>query len=135
AEHPAILEDPEPLVLVEKLGSATVDLQIYFWMDGSQYSWRKVRSSVIRLVKRAFQDAHISMPDESRELIFPQGVTVRLIEPGDAGRMPEGKARQEPETFSTEAEGGLRSEAGEIESQARHSRTPEEGENLLDPTD
>lgn len=38
AEHPAILEDPEPLVLVEKLGSATVDLQIYFWMDGSQYS-------------------------------------------------------------------------------------------------
>jgi small conductance mechanosensitive channel len=84
AEHPAVLKEPEPLVLVENLGSATVNLQIYFWVDGSQHSWQKVRSSVIRLVKRAFQDAHISMPDESRELIFPQGVTVRLIEPGDA---------------------------------------------------
>lgn len=135
AEHPAVLADPEPLVLVENLGSATVDLQIYFWIDGSQYSWLKVRSSVIRLVKRAFQDAHISMPDESRELIFPQGVTVRLMETGAASTTPEGKALPEPETFSTEAEGDLRSEADEIESQARHSRTPEEGENLLDTMD
>lgn len=135
AEHPAVLKEPEPLVLVENLGSATVNLQIYFWINGSQHSWQKVRSSVIRLVKRAFQDAHISMPDESRELIFPHGVTVRLIEPGDAGATPEGEALQEPETFSTEAEGGLRSESDEIESQARHSRAPEEGENLLDKTD
>jgi small conductance mechanosensitive channel len=134
AEHPAVLKDPEPLVLVENLGSATVNLQIYFWLDGNQHSWPKVRSSVIRLVKRAFQDAHISMPDESRELLFPNGITVRMIEAGNGNVTAEGKAQQEPESFSTEAEGGLRSEAGEIERQARHSRTPEEGENLLDAT-
>jgi small conductance mechanosensitive channel len=134
AEHPAVIKEPEPLVLVENLGSATVNLQIYFWVDGNQHSWQKVRSSVIRLVKRAFQEAHISMPDESRELIFPNGVTVRLVEPEDADIMAEDKAQPEPETVSTGAEGGLRSEAGEIERQARHSRTPEEGENLLDAT-
>jgi small conductance mechanosensitive channel len=133
-EHPAVLKEPEPLVLVEDLGSATVNLQIYFWVDGNLHSWQKVRSSVIRLVKRAFQDAHISMPDESRELIFPNGVTVRLVEPGDADIIAEDKVQPEPETVSTGAEGGLRSEAGEIERQARHSRTPEEGENLLDAT-
>ena len=71
AEHPAVLADPEPLVLVENLGNATVDLQIYFWIDGSQYSWPKVRSSVIRLVKRAFQDAHISMPDKITGIDLP----------------------------------------------------------------
>lgn len=134
AEHPAVLKEPEPLVLVENLGSATVNLQIYFWVDGNQHSWQKVRSSVIRLVKRAFQNAHISMPDESRELIFPNGVTVRLVEPGDANITAEDEAQQEPEILSTGAEGDLRSEAGEIERQARHSRTPEEGENLLDGT-
>jgi small conductance mechanosensitive channel len=131
-EHPAVLKEPEPLVLVENLGNATVNLQIYFWLDGNQHSWQKVRSSVIRLVKRAFQNAHISMPDESRELIFPKGITVRLIEARDANITAEDKAQQEPETFSTGSEGDLRSEAREIEWQARHSRIPEEGENLLD---
>ena len=63
AEHPAVLHDPEPLVLVENLGSSTVNLRIYFWLDGGQHSWAKVKSSVIRLTKRAFQDAGISLPD------------------------------------------------------------------------
>jgi hypothetical protein len=37
----------------------------------------------------------------------------------------------ESDTVSTTAEGGLRSEAEEIETQAQQSRTPESGENLL----
>ncbi|MGK2953138.1 MAG: mechanosensitive ion channel domain-containing protein, partial [Thiobacillus sp.] len=80
AEHPAVLNDPEPLVLVDNLGSSTVNLRVYFWLDGSRHSWAKVKSSVIRLVKRAFQDSGISLPDEARELIFPHGVPVRMIE-------------------------------------------------------
>ncbi len=89
AEHPAILKDPEPLVLVDNLGKSTVDLRIYFWLDGRQHSLLKVKSSVIRLVKRGFQEAGISMPDEAREIIFPDGVAVRLI-------APEGVSRREP---------------------------------------
>jgi small conductance mechanosensitive channel len=140
-EHPAVLKDPEPWVLVESLGSATVNLRIYFWIDGRQHSWLKVRSSVIRLVKRAFQAEAISMPDEAREMIFPQGVSVRVLEP-DGGEMA-GAAVTEPAlprqaeesaSVSTQAEAGLRSEAEEIQEQAAKSRQPEEGENLLKPS-
>ncbi len=79
-DHPAVLHEPEPLVLVENLGPSTVNLRVYFWLDGSLHSWGKVKSSVIRLVKRAFQDSGISLPDEARELIFPHGVPVNMIE-------------------------------------------------------
>ena len=75
-DHPAVLDDPEPWSLVDSLGPSAVVLRIYFWLDGSRHSWLKVRSSVIRLVKRAFQDAGITIPDPSRELVFPKGVPV-----------------------------------------------------------
>lgn len=79
--HPAVLHDPEPMVLVDNLGKATIDLKIHFWLDGRQHSWLKVRSSVIRLVKRAFQDKGISVPDEAREVVFPEGVPVSCSMP------------------------------------------------------
>lgn len=133
--HPAILDDPEELVLVDELGSATVNLHIYFWIDGSEHSALKMKSSVIRLVKRAIEDAGISMPDEAREMIFPKGVPVEMLTtegetaPGVFTDKPAPPA--ETEAVSTRAEGDLRSEASEIQQQAEHSRTPEEGENLL----
>lgn len=135
AEHPAILNEPEPLVLVENLGPSTVNLRVYFWLDGAQHSWLKVKSSVIRLVKRAFQDAGISLPDEAREVTFPDGVPVRMIERGQAADTADAavaKPTVEPETVATKAEAGLQSEAGEIKEQARRSWTP--GENLLTST-
>jgi len=132
AEHPAVLKEPEPWVLVESLGSTTVNLRIYFWLDGSQYSWQKVRSSIIRLIKRAFQNEGISMPGEVRELLFGERLPVQILEAaGDEEQEPVPAAAEEPATVSTDAEGGLRSEAQEIEEQARRSRIPEEGDNLL----
>ncbi len=135
AEHPAVLNEPEPLVLVDHLGPATVNLRVYFWLDGGRHSWAKVKSSVIRLVKRAFQDSGISMPDEAREVTFPNGVPVRIIE-GEGAAEPAdpalAKPAAEPETVATKAEAGLQSEAVEIKEQARRSWTP--GENLLTPS-
>jgi small conductance mechanosensitive channel len=135
ADHPAVLPEPEPLVLVENLGSSTVNLRVYFWLDGGRHSWAKVKSSVIRLVKRAFQDAGISLPDEAREVTFPHGVPVRMIE-SEATAKPAApvlaKPTTESETVATKAEAGLQSEAEEIKEQARRSWTP--GENLLTPS-
>lgn len=74
ADHPAVLNDPEPSVLADSLGTSTVNLRVYFWLNGREHSWLKVRSSVIRLVKLAFQQHGISMPDEAREVVFPQGI-------------------------------------------------------------
>lgn len=135
AEHPAVLSEPEPLVLVENLGSSTVNLRVYFWLDGGQHSWLKVKSSVIRLVKRAFQEADISLPDEAREVTFPQGVPVHMVAPeGDTEAVNQAHAKPtgDPEIVATNAEAGLQSEAAEIQAQARRSWAP--GENLLTPS-
>ena len=39
-----------------------------------------MRSSVIRLVKRAVQRHGISMPDAAREVVFPRGVAVTVVD-------------------------------------------------------
>ncbi|QDT14653.1 Small-conductance mechanosensitive channel [Alienimonas californiensis] len=95
--HPAVLTDPEPMVLLDELGASTVNLKVYFWCDGVANSTLKVRSSVIRTVKRAVEDAGLTMPDEAREVIFPKGVPLRGLPPawthdgrGEDGRSDEG---------------------------------------------
>jgi small-conductance mechanosensitive channel len=136
--HPAVLTDPEPWVLAEELGKATVNLRIYFWLNGREHSWIKVRSSVIRLVKRAFQDHGISMPDEAREVIFPRGVPITVVSesPVPAQRetpapAPVASIDHSPEAVATPAEGGLSSEADTLDEQARQAQQPDEKENLL----
>lgn len=138
-EHPAVLSKPEPLVLVDSLGKATVNLRVYFWINGRQHSYLKVRSSVIRLVKRAFQKHGITMPDEAREVVFPQGIPITLLDGKPAGTA-QAKAQkeplpavssEEPEVISTQAEGGLQSEATVLDEQARKAQPLREGENLL----
>lgn len=138
-DHPAVLNHPEPLVLAESLGKATVSLRIYFWVNGREHSWLKVRSSLIRLVKRAYQKHGISMPDEAREVVFPQGVPVTMLQgtlasapvaaPGKP--IPADFANAELEAVSTKAEAGFSSEAGVIKEQARQAQPLQEGENLL----
>ena len=140
-DHPAVLDDPEPWVLVESLGASSVNLRVFFWIDGTEYSWQKVRSSVIRLVKRAFQNAEIELPGEVRELILPERIPIELHRPARAGgpapvaRPAAAEVAEEADAVSTDAEGGLHSEAQDIEEQARHARMPEEGEDLLKPAD
>lgn len=134
-EHPVILDDPEPLVLVEELGAATVNLHVYFWIDGQAHSPLKARSSVIRLVKRAFEKTGISMPDEAREVVFPQGVPIGSGETDETPperRRPVSQGNGREDAIASAAEGGLASEAAEISEQAEHSRRPDEGENLLE---
>ncbi len=139
ANHPAVLNDPEPWVLVDNLDKATVNLRIYFWLNGETHSYLKVRSSVIRLVKRAFQENGISMPDEAREVIFPRGVPVTLLngesdQSGERQRLrpPDGhKPTTGEDEVSTKAEAGLSSEAAAIQEQVRKAQPLDEQENLL----
>jgi small conductance mechanosensitive channel len=139
--HAAVLADPEPLVLVEGLGAATVNLRFLFWVDVRRHSLGKVKSAVIRLTKRAYQDAGISMPDDQREVVFPQGVPVQLLrekaEP-PAGELPAPRKAPPPPAQPADkdqanaSEGGLASEEGEIKQQARRSPLPGAGRNLLE---
>jgi small conductance mechanosensitive channel len=132
-EHPAVLDDPEPLVLVESLGAATVNLRVTFWIDIEKYSQLKVRSAVIRLTKVAFDKAGVSMPDEAREVVFPAGVPVTITESGTVPQRPREKPviEEESEQQANSAEGGLTNDDEEVEKQAREARLPEGGQNLL----
>ncbi len=134
--HPAILDDPEPQVLVEQLASSTINLAIYAWVDANQHSWVKVKSSVMRLVLKAFEQAGFSMPDDQREIVFPAGVPVQMLEHQQENNPSESVDRAQKsssdEDVSNTAEGDFRSEAGELQEQAEKSRDPDSGEaNLL----
>jgi len=41
-------------------------------------NWLKVKSSLIRLVKRALDEGGFTLPDAAREVIFTRGVPVQL---------------------------------------------------------
>ena len=131
-DHPAVLKDPEPWVLVDNLGNSSVNLKIYFWVDLSKYSILKAKSDLIRLVKDAYQKANISIPDPGRERIFLK----RLSSPPADTRLSVSPAPTQPaeehETGadSMEAETDLSSEAEEIEKLARQARKLDDGENL-----
>jgi hypothetical protein len=129
-------------VLADDLGKATVNLRIYFWINGHEHSWLKVRSSVIRLVKRAYQQHGISMPDEAREVVFPNGVPVTMLDAKQEPTKEAGSPKSSDnaprsgglEAVSTKAEAGLPDEAGILEEQARQAKPVDEGENLLGGT-
>ncbi len=103
-QHPAILKEPEPWVLAESFGESTINLRVYYWLDLTEHNALKVRSSVIRLVKTAFEAAGIPVPDTAREVLFPKEVPIRLLDgardadsngkPRSATRSPAGKTSQ-----------------------------------------
>ncbi|BAM04363.1 mechanosensitive ion channel family protein [Phycisphaera mikurensis] len=150
-EHPAVLDDPTAKVLVEALASSTINLRVYFWVDGGRHDKLKVLSAVMRLAIRALERAGISMPDDAREVIFPDGVPVRQLDadadadargpsaadPGGTGTAaaeaagPRNEEAPNETAHATAAEGDLASNVGEIEKQAAASRRPEDGATVL----
>lgn len=128
------------LVLAESLEKSTVNLRIFFWLNGREHSWLKVRSSVIRLVKRAFQERGVSMPDEAREVIFPQGIPVTMLDVKQRETQASRPAKrcqvrppgEDVHMASTKTEGRLESEAGLIKEQARQLQPLNHEENLLE---
>ncbi len=134
--HPAVLDDPEPSALVDELGSSTVNIRVRFWFDGKLYSVFKVRSALMRQVKRALQDAGISMPDAAREIIFPDGVPIRQAPAGKRGTdaaLQSLASESGDAAVATLGEGDLISESGELERQADGADLSDAGENLLAP--
>ena len=134
--HPAVLVDPEPLILVEELTPTGVNIHAYFWINGRDFSGLKVRSATLRQIIAKLNEAGITMPD-SREIIFPLGVP--LIEPDKAEAQRMEREREEPVAepappVVTRSEGGLRNEREEIREQVKNSRELEPGSNLLKET-
>ena len=107
-------------------------LRVYFWLDGTKHSWLKVRSSVIRLVKRSIQDHGFALAVDSLAVTFPHRATVEIARGTDiTTRAGETPAAAEGDAVATDAESDLSSEAPQVEQQAEQSRVAEEGRDLL----
>lgn len=150
-QHAAVLKEPEPMVLAEDLMASTVNLRIYFWIDTRNTSLLKVRSSVIRLVKNAFMEAGITMPDDAREVVFPDGIALTSVDgnnpvlhmpaamPASDRALPTTGAEKTSDpigddemALATCSEGNLASETDAIRQQAKHARMGENEVNLVE---
>lgn len=129
--HSAILQVPEPLVLVDGLTSGNVVLCIYFWLDGSQYNWQKVKSSAIRLLKKAFQDAGIPIPGSEIKINIAQDHALSEKNPKPEIPNKPQFIGEESKTLATQAEGGLDSDMNDIKIQAKQSKVIAKENNLL----
>ena len=138
-QHSAVLKTPEPLILAEQLAASTVNLGIYFWVDSRKHSAIKVRSSVIRAVKHTLINEGISMPDDAREIIFPEGIRVHT--PSDEMKSTEHLHNNSKATFdenceeqcaSTAAEGGLSADSNTLKQQGKNGMLGDNKTNLLE---
>lgn len=151
-EHPAVLQTPEPWVLAEALASSTVNLRIYFWVNPTEHNPLKVKSAIIRIVKHELVRLGVPMPDDAREIIFPNGIQVSYA--AEASSLPAatpiapsrekpakvdtptesseliGSNREECEV-STASEGHLTSDVPLIKEQAENNALDAERDNLL----
>lgn len=142
-DHSAVLDDPEPLVLVDTLGASTINLKIYFWINGHEHSALKMKSAMMRRILRSLERSGVSLPDEAREIIFPQGVPLARSRDNQSdaasGESKPINNRCADESVmsadladeATDAEGDLTSEVSDIREQARRSRTPEAGPDIV----
>jgi small conductance mechanosensitive channel len=135
-EHPAVLKTPEPLVLVEELGAATVNLRIYYWFDSAAYSPNKINSALLRQTKNALLKGGIELPDAAREVIFPKGVPFIQMTSKEqvlpkAGSSASAARAADEMSDTTPSEGGLSNETVEMRQQQSEGNLPEAQENLL----
>lgn len=80
---PDVLADPKPSVLVADAGDSSMTMRFSGWIDQRSAGFGKVRSEAIRLVKTAFDQAGIEMPDP--------GYRVELQRPVRSADRPTGE--------------------------------------------
>nr|WP_262913634.1 mechanosensitive ion channel family protein [Rhizobium halophilum] len=131
--HPAVLAQPEPLVLVDELGAATVNLSVSYWFDSRTYSPAKANSALLRLCKNTLLEAGIELPDTAREVVFPKGVPFVPMSEGQPAppvTAPRGVATVSDTEDATAGEGELTNEANDVRGHS-HGQVVEASENLL----
>ncbi|GFE64884.1 mechanosensitive ion channel family protein [Litoreibacter roseus] len=137
--HEAVLDEPAPMVLIDNLGSSTVNLKAYYWFDAKNYSLLKVKSALLRLVNNALTEAGVPMPDDAREVIFPQGVPVLQLDGAAAERaqaiatseIAEASEEAEDKSEAEEIEGDLTNEQEEVTQIASETEAPTDDADLL----
>jgi small conductance mechanosensitive channel len=66
AQEERILDQPAPAMLLVELGESSVDIAVRPWVDSADYS--QVRSDLLEHIKRALENAGLSIPYPQRDL-------------------------------------------------------------------
>ena len=86
AEHPLLIPEPAPKVVVTELAESAVNLELRVWLRDAR-SEREALCEMLELVKAALDRAGIEIPFPQRTLWLPDGVTVRqAAPPSEPGR-------------------------------------------------
>jgi small-conductance mechanosensitive channel len=130
-KHPAVLQEPEPLVLVRDLGEATVNLLVRYWFDSATFAPDKTNSALMRITKSVLLQNGIELPDTAREVVFPRGVPITQASSAQSSqkaKRPKPSLAAEEAKDVTAGEGDLASECPDVEESAE---VPEAAEELL----
>lgn len=123
----AVLDDPGPSVLLAELGDSSCVLRMGGWVDQRATSFGRARSEAIRLVRRAFIEAGIEMPDP--------GYRVELLRAPELPSAPVGGGHRPapPPRADESAEVADLSPEVHIDRQVDDEQAGLAGDNLLDP--
>ena len=128
-QHPAVLADPAPQVLIDSLGSSTCNLRLYFWINSEINSQLKVASVLMKKVVETFLEKNIAMPDDARErIIISQDTEGTTLSPKQSKVTPPNKPAIHLSDYNDD---DTSSDHDDIREQAAKARDPEEGENIL----
>ena len=122
-----VLDDPPPASRVDELGDSSVVLWAAGWVDQRRHDHHKVKSEALRLVKEAFDEAEIDMPEPIYRLRFEHGGTIQI--PG-SDRAPKVTPKRLPRTARVTVDV---SRDAEIDESIAEERAGADGSDLLDP--
>lgn len=126
-----VLDDPPPRCLIEALGDFNVILRMLGWVDQRSTDFGKVKSQAIRLVKQAFDDAGIAMPEPIYQLhlqrLKPAPDTTKV----ESTKRPKAPALAEAERAQVERD---IERQNDLEGVIEAERAKLDEEDLLDPS-
>jgi small-conductance mechanosensitive channel len=67
-DHPRVLVDPEPDVLVQGFGESGIDLQLSLWVDDPEEGFARLKSELYLKIRDGFRANDIAIPYPQREV-------------------------------------------------------------------
>lgn len=122
----SILEDPKPMIIIEELGDSTVNMRFFAWIDQRESDYLKSKSEAIRLVKDAFDDAGIEMPEPIYRVHLRNAGSLAL------SNVPEKAPTQFKDKTSSQQNEGDTAADHSIDEQLRTAHQVEDEPNLLE---
>ncbi|WP_411827350.1 mechanosensitive ion channel domain-containing protein [Luteolibacter sp. AS25] len=130
---PGILKDPKPSVTVDSLGDSTVILRFFGWLDQRASDFLKTKSETIRLVKMAYDDAGIEMPEPIYRVVLKNSIQISPDEQSVTAQPSKpDRLRKKPDAGFFDVELSDTSPDRTIDDQIEAEKLETKDENLLE---